>query len=304
MRMVEAPVGRPRGPNDGCRRYRPMQYTFDTRAAVLDTEIGADWEAAIQEQWRSNIAKVKEGLLHQLGVAHGEQKIEDFRALGTAPWSVVAAHNEFLAQVRTAFASGAYYPALLGAAGLGERILNDLIRDLRDDYSAHPATGRVRAKDSVESWPTAIRVLREWGVLTGDLADDYLRLGRLRNAAVHYRPGLEATASDAALEAVLLLQRLVEGLFKPLGGPPLFIEGITGASFLARASEDLPLVRRYYLPNAVLVSPRYELRPGPVRGEFDCFDDAEYGSPQGCRELTDQEFAAALNGPEQARETD
>lgn len=301
MQMVAAPVGRPRGPHDGCRRYRPMQYTFDTRAAVLDTEIGDDWDPAIQEQWRSNIRRVREGLLHQLGVADGDRKIEDFRALGTAPWSVVAAHNGFLAQVRAAFASGAHYPALLGAAGLGERILNDLIRDLRADYSAHPATtARVRGRDSFDNWPSAIRVLQDWGVLTDSLADDYMRLGRLRNAAVHFRPGLETTAREQALEAVLVLQRIVGALFAPLGGSPLFIEGISGASFLARTSEDLPLVRRYYLPNAVLVSPRYELRPGPVRGEFACFDDAEYGSPQGCRELTDQEFAAALSGTEES----
>lgn len=121
----------------------------------------------------------------------------------------------------------------------------------------------MRGKDSVDNWPTAIRVLREWGVFTHELAGDYLRLGRLRNEAVHYRPGLEAEARDAALDAVLLLQRLVEGLFAPLGGSPLFIDGITGASFLALASEDLPLVRRYYLPNAVLVSPGTTSGPAP-----------------------------------------
>lgn len=59
-----------------------------------------------------------------------------------------------------------------------------------------------------------------------------------------------------------MLQRLVEALFAPMGGPPLFIDGVIGASFLARGSEDLPLVRRYYLPNAVLVSPTYKLASG------------------------------------------
>lgn len=294
VRMVEAPVGRVRGPEDGCRRYRPMQFTFDTRAAVLDTAIGEDWEPALQEQWRDNIARVREALLHQLGVLDGTRKIEDFRALGTAAWSVVASHNGFLTQIRTAFAAGAYYPALLGAAGLGERILNDLIRDLRGDYAGHPATARVLSRNSFDNWPSAIRVLQDWGVLTDQMARDYLRLSRLRNAAVHYRPGLETAARDQALEAVLLLQGLVEALFTPMGGPPLFIDGVIGASFLARASEDLPLVRRYYLPNAVLVSPTYELRFGHDGTSFVCLDDADYGAAEGCRDLTDQEFADAL----------
>lgn len=297
MRMVEAPAGRVRGPEDGCRRYRPMHFTFDTRAAVLDTQIGEDWEPAIQEQWRGNTARVREGLLHQLGVADGDRKIEDFRALGAAPWSVVAPHNGFLAQIRTAFSTGAYYPALLGAAGLGERILNDLIRDLRGDYAGHPATSRVRGRDGFDNWPSVIRVLQDWGVLTDEMTRDYLRRGRLRNAAVHYRPELEAEAREQALDAVLMLQRVVEGLFTPMGGPPLFIDGIPGASFLARASEDLPLVRRYYLPNAVLVSPTYELQFAPGGAEFVCLDDADYGSPLGCRDMTDEDFAVALRGP-------
>lgn len=159
-----------------------------------------------------------------------------------------------------------------------------------------PATARVRGRESFDNWPATIRVLQDCGVLGDGLARDYLRLGRLRNAAVHYRPRLKTEAREQALEAVMVLQRVVGGLFTPLGGPPLFIEGVTGASFLARASEDLPLVRRYYLPNSVLVSPAYELRPDPTRAEFVCLDDADYGSPQGCRDMTDEEFADALRG--------
>jgi hypothetical protein len=50
---------------------------------------------------------------------------------GAAPSSVVALHNIHLTQVRAAFVGMNYYPALLGASGLGERILNQLVLTLR-----------------------------------------------------------------------------------------------------------------------------------------------------------------------------
>jgi len=47
---------------------------------------------------------------------------------------VIAYHNSFLRRVRDAFASGNYYPALTAGCALGERILNHLILDLREEF--------------------------------------------------------------------------------------------------------------------------------------------------------------------------
>jgi hypothetical protein len=63
MRVVPAPVGRLRGDDDGCRRYRPVKFTFDARVAVLDTQIEQNWEPAVQEPWRANQARVPERLV-------------------------------------------------------------------------------------------------------------------------------------------------------------------------------------------------------------------------------------------------
>lgn len=41
--------------------------------------------------------------IHQFGAESYEQKIQNFEDLGAAPWSVVALHNIYLAQVRAAF---------------------------------------------------------------------------------------------------------------------------------------------------------------------------------------------------------
>ena len=142
--------------DDGCRRYRPIEMTFDSRNAMLDQEIGEDWEPQIKQQWRTNQANIRMGLLAEHGTVNGEAKINSYRAMGPAPWSIVHQHNEILSQVRSAFAHGDFYPALVGACALGERIFNHLLLELRQDYLNHPATTkRTRSSDVFTDWDSA-----------------------------------------------------------------------------------------------------------------------------------------------------
>lgn len=292
MAMRQVFPGEARADTDGCRRYLPAALTFDSRATILTTVIEDSWDPAVADQWAVNQRQVKESLLHEFGVEGGERKIQDFGALGPAPWSVVALHNSYLSQVRSAFVSGSYYPALLGASGLGERILNHLILALRDDYD-HPATKKVAGKRSIANWATCISALEAWGVLGGQTARDYQRLMTLRHSAVHYKSELDdGDARTEALESIQLLQGIVQEIFQPLGGPPLFIAGSVGHSFLKLEAENLPLVRRFYMPASVLVSPRFQMRPNSASQYFDFYDDEDYCVERD--DLTDDEFVAAL----------
>lgn len=127
---------------------------------MLSVEIEPDWDPAIREQWITNQRRGREVLLHEFGVLDGERKIADYIALGASPFSVMALHNLHLAQVRSAFTLGAYYPALVGAGSLGERLLNHLILALCNDYADNPATSRVATTESIADWRRAIGALR------------------------------------------------------------------------------------------------------------------------------------------------
>ncbi|NHC16341.1 hypothetical protein [Motilibacter deserti] len=255
-------VGAARTEKDECRRYRPIEVSFDTRNALLDQEIGEDWESALQEQWRSNQANVRMGLLAEHGTIDGETKIENYRAMGPAPWSIAIEHNRLMRQIRSAFTQGDFYPALVGACALGERVFNQLILALREDYAAHPATTkRVRRQDTFTNWEAAIDVLEGWGVLDGDLAGTYMTLKDLRHASVHYDLNVDSGDREPALQAVLQVQRLIEGVFTPHGGPPRFIPEVSGASFFAREAEAIPLVKRIFLPRCALLSPAHRIYP-------------------------------------------
>jgi hypothetical protein len=297
--VIPAELGRERTDDDGCRRYLPLLFTFDTRNHFLDSEDKEhEWEPDIREQWRANRRQVTVGLVNQFGVVDFDTKFNDYRAVGVAPMSVVGLHNVFLAQIRSAFVAGSYYPALVGASALGERMLNQLVIVLRDDYQDHPATTpEIATRKSFTKWGQCTEALAGWGVLSDDLVDDFAQLGKLRHRAVHYNPGLDNTdARDAALTAVRLMQDIIEKLFKPLGGPPRFIDGTTGHTYLSLEAETNPFIRYFYLPASVLVSPRFEMRP--IQREdgsmwFDVHDDGEYQVTYST--LDDAEFAKHCN---------
>jgi hypothetical protein len=288
MTAIKVDVGRPRSPNDGSRRFLPDAVSFDARPTLLATVIEDDWEPHIKAQWATNQANVREWLIHEFGAASYEQKIQNFIELGTAPWSVVALHNVYLKQVRDAFVAMHYYPALLGACGLGERILNQLVLTLRDDYKENPATRHVANKKALDDWKRCVRTLQAWGVFDDETARDYLSLMAMRHAAVHYRSELDSgDAREAALEAVTQLCRLVERIFLPMGNSPHYFSGPIGRSYVRLEAEAKPFVRHFILPACVLVSPVFRFVSNGAT--LDVYDDPDYGVGQ--PDLSDAEFA-------------
>lgn len=159
--------------------------TYDTRNVVLDLEIQDGWDEEIKSMWRANKAEIEQGLIAEFGSIDGQRKLENYRAMGPAPWSVVFEDSVLLGQVRGSFAHGDYYPALVGAATLGERLLHRLVLALRQDYVNHPATTkRVRSGRLGAEWGALIAVLHGWGVLDDALTKTYEDLEALRHSAV------------------------------------------------------------------------------------------------------------------------
>jgi hypothetical protein len=293
MRPQEVELGRDRTPQDGCRRYRPVVFSFDSRSITLNQVIEPTWEPAIQEQWRTNQAAIRMELLAEHGTVRGEAKIDNFMTMGPAPWSIVHEHNHLLIQIRSAFTHGDFYPALVGSCSLGERILNELIRALTPDYINHRATTkRARTGKPLTDWDAAIAVLHGWGVLSDSLAQTFRQLKERRHQSVHFEPSLLVAEREPALEALAMLQELIGAIFSPIGGPPRFVADAPGAAFLALAAEQEPLIKRIFLPRSVLVSPAHRLYPKETSEgiEFLVVDDADYDPTP----LTDADYAAAL----------
>ena len=267
------------------KRYRIVSFDLDARARWLTQKIDNNWNEQVKEQHRAAGQKTVEGLIHEYGARNAEVKIQDFVALGPKPLSILSYHNRFATQSRTAFVAGAYYPALTAACALGERILNHLILILRDDFvhtREFKAVARVKA---IQDWPRAIKTLNAWGVLESDVEAAYWELHHARNRALHYNPVTDKHDRELALEAIGLLDRIIEGQFGSFGPHRWFIPDIAGASFLKQSTEYDSFINKIYHPKSFLVGPNHYLE-FTDRG-FLVLDPHKYE----IREISDEEFA-------------
>jgi hypothetical protein len=270
------------------KRYRVLAYSFDTRAVVLSTKIQEGWEDKVKGQWARNKSNIRDGLIHEFGGQQHEQKIQNFTDLGANPISLLTFHNTFLSQCRNSFVLGSYYPALVSACTLGERILNRLVLRLREYFKATPDYKKVYRQESFNNWTYAIKTLESWGVLLPEPATEFRQLERCRNRSVHFDPEADHNDRDLALEAVKLLQSIIEKQFSACGGQPWYIPGAKGAAYVAKAYESNPFVKEVVLGSCISVGPKHRLEHGP-RGWI-AHDDHDYED----KEITDEEFLSLL----------
>ncbi|NCB26376.1 MAG: hypothetical protein EOM12_09635 [Verrucomicrobiae bacterium] len=272
------------------KRYRILVWDFDSRAAALRQEIRDEWEEQVKEQHRCNKRIIKEELVRKFGLLQADEKIQNFIDLDNKPFSVIAFHNRFFEQSRTAFVMGAYYPALTGACALGERILNHLVLSLRDDFRGTPEYKSVHRKSSFDDWGLAITTLESWGVLLPQVVNNFRLLMDKRNKSLHFRPEIDLNPRELALEAINCLQQILGEQFSGFGPQPWFITGIPGEVYIKKEWESRPFVKKIYLPNAALVGYLNQielLMPKIVINDNFLYEN---------KEISDDEFVALRTG--------
>jgi hypothetical protein len=242
------------------KRYRVLPFfDFDTRVRSLADPIDDSWEENVKAQHYKNRENTILRLKAEFGELYADAKIQNFIDLDAKPISVIAFHNDFFSQVRTAFVMGAYYPALTGACALGERILNHLILSLREDYRSTPEYKAVYRKDSFDDWTLAIETLVAWDVLLPQAADDFRALMQHRHKAIHFRPETDKNTKVLALTVIKCLQAIIGEQFCGFGPQPWFISSIPGEIYIKKEWETRPFVAKVYLPNAALVGHRHRI---------------------------------------------
>jgi hypothetical protein len=264
------------------KRYRIFSFDFDTRVYSLTEDIRDEWEESVKENHRSNRRQIEQNLIESFGAQSAEAKQKNFIALGPKPMSIVAYHNRFFEQIRVAFITGAYYPALTAACALGERLLNYLILHLRDDFRNTPEYKKVYRKDSFDNWDTPIETLAAWNVLLPEAIQAFGRLKLMRHDALHFRQEVDRDDRQLALDAILCIGEVISQQFGAWGRQPWFL-GIPGEIYVKKDWESNPFVRKIYLPNSLLVGPYHKVEsviPWKI------VDDFQYEN----REINDEEF--------------
>ncbi|UGY11942.1 hypothetical protein HAP48_0000400 (plasmid) [Bradyrhizobium septentrionale] len=268
----------------GFRRYHPFSFDFDSTPLSL-AEAEDHWDEQVKQNHQENRAQAIKRLEQQYGSVHIDSVIKNVTDLGPKSMSLLAYHNQFHEQARRSFVAGLYYPALVAACALGERILNHLVLDLRDSFKSSVHYRKVYRKDSFDNWTFVITVLTDWDVLVDGVGAEFLVLGELRNRSIHFDPDTYHSLREDALAALQGLNAIIAKQFGYFGSQPWYIENTAGAQFVKRAYETAPFVRTYVIPRSGFVGPLYGMDFS--QGGWQHLDYADYGDGQ----LTDEEFA-------------
>lgn len=267
------------------RRYHPFSFDFDSTPLNLkDPE--DHWDEHVKQLHLENRARSINRLELEYGTLHIEHVVKNAADLGPKLMSLLTYHNVLHEQARRAFIAGMYYPALVAACALGERILNHLVLDLRNSFKSSKHYKNVYRKDSFDNWPLVISILTDWKVLADGVGTEFLALSELRNRSIHFNPETYQSLREDALAALQSLNAIISKQFGYFGRQPWFIEDTPGAQFLKRAYEGHPFVRAYIIPRSAYVGPLYGMEISQ-EGHWMHLDYADYGDD----ELSDEEFA-------------
>jgi len=265
------------------KRYRILSFDFDSRAHSLEP-VQDHWEKKIKEQHIENQKRCVEGLKIQYGERNINNKIQNFIDLKHKPFSVAAFHNKFLEQIRNAYVVGSYYPALTGACSLGERILNHLVILLRDYYKNKPEYKKVYRKNSFDYWPLAINALESWEVLLPEAVSKFQELSEKRNRAIHFNPETDHNDKKLSLEAIHLIQDIVQIQFSAFGNQP-WCFCVPGEMYIKKDWEEKPFVKHIFIPNSLLVGSKHKIES--IVPEYVINDQFDYED----KDITDEEFS-------------
>jgi len=266
----------------------PSIIDFDTRVFTLE-DAKDGWEPSVRRVHEENRESLLQSLKYEFGPENFETKIQNFKELGAAPMSIISYHNIFLHQARRAFILELYYPSLIAACALGERILNHLLLDLRSEFEQTEDYKRIKDQGQFRNWDHCINILKRWGVLTPAAEREFRKLWSLRNRSLHFAIGTAHNVRADALAALTHLREIIRSQFSGFGVAPWFIGGIKGACFIARSYELSPFIRKYYLPACppVGIKHAYAVKEDGWR----LYDFADYGSA----EMTDEEYCHQYN---------
>ncbi|MBK7883442.1 MAG: hypothetical protein IPJ81_06380 [Chitinophagaceae bacterium] len=263
------------------KRYRVLSFDMDSRSHLI--KFYQDNSETIKD--KTNYQNILLSLKTQFGEDNFNLKIQDLLDIGSKPHSIIAYHNKFLEQIRSSFIIGAYYPALTGACALGERILNHLLLNLRDNYKNTPEYKLVYRKNSFDNWDTLINTLTSWNILLSNASSNYKILKEKRNASIHFTSETDYKERQQAHEALILIQKIIEEQFTAFGDRPWFITDIPGEIYIKSSWESNPFIQLVYLPNSVLVGYKHEIKT--IVPSIVINDEFVYG----LNTLTDQEFS-------------
>lgn len=262
------------------KRYRLTNFFLDTSRGIFKSP----QESGVMEVLRE---KMKDEIVSKYGSRNFEKKFERLMELEKPAISILVEDTMLLNDVCDTYISGNFYCAITGTCCLGERIFNNIISKVKEDFRASKYYKEIYDKGSIIDWDKAITILFDWKIIDSDIRKMYLRLYKLRTESVHFQKR-EQDIKSMSLEAINIVNCIINKLFAVDAHrkDALLYFDVPGEVFIRKKAEHDPIIKAFYLPCSVLVGPSFSTASGDTPGTFKIIDLGTYADG----EISDDEF--------------
>jgi len=248
--------------------HRVTSFVLDTRASILKHNLPTEAQEAIVRRFKA-----------EWGELDFDSKIDRFKKLDLALLGIPEEYYELLMSIVSAYCCSYFYPAITGAGSLGERILNRLIIKTRGYFKSSRHYKKVWNKQSFDHWDLPINVLKEWNIISDEVAGSFLELKTYRNDSIHYNDGYDFELNSH--KAIKALAEIINGQFNYIHRKDLFwVFNIPGEIWLRSKVKSNPFVVEFVLPHCAQLTPYCDPTANPpIRGDLivlDPFSDEEF----------------------------
>ena len=188
---------------------RITSFVLDTRVNSLKQDLPSE---------------VQENMVRHFKAEWGEldfnSKLDRFKKLDLAFLGIPEEYYELLMSVVSSYCCGYFYPAMTGAGSLGERILNRLIIKTRGHFKSSKHYKKIWNKQSFDQWDFPVSVLKEWSIISDEVANSFLELKTYRNDSIHYNDGYNFESNSH--NAIKALADIINNQFNYINRKDLF----------------------------------------------------------------------------------
>lgn len=231
------------------RMYRVFGFALDTRVAIF-SQVGLEYAKK----------QLAAGLRDQWGHRNFEEKLARFTKLNLSFVGVPDEYYGLLSEIVDVYCCGHFYPAMTAAGALGERILNRLLIKTRDHFKNTKHYKDVYRKQSFDNWDKPIFILKEWGIISSEVAEAFEKLKVYRNDSIHYNEGY--AFEENTHHAITELTKIIDLQFNYINRTDLFwVFDVPGEIWLKSAQQANPFVKEFVLPHCAWLSAYCEPSP-------------------------------------------
>ena len=199
----------------------------------------------------------KQHFIEIFGIEDFDNKLKRFIDIDLNVIGLPEEYYKMLKAIVESYSCGYFYPAMIGAGALGERVLNRLIIKTRTYYKSSPHYKTIYKKDSFDNWDKIILILCDWNIISKEMGNMFSKLQTYRHRSVHYNENynFEINAQDA----IKILIKIIKKLFDISERADIFWVCNSPGEVLVKSTVlNDPFVIEFILPNCKLVLPSKE----------------------------------------------